>query len=157
MKLYSYKSQYPKAIPFRIKLSNGMTRTDPSTFTLEEIADAGYVEIPLKLAVTVGQVLEWDATNVGWKVRDKTPQELESELAVQWSLVRQQRDMLIASVAWRYERYYRHERLGIAQLDNLNTLDQYIQDLADLPQTQTDPFKIVWPSLTQEIDNASIL
>lgn len=40
--LYSYNGNTPSPLPFRIKLSNGFTRTDPTTFTEEEIADAGY-------------------------------------------------------------------------------------------------------------------
>jgi hypothetical protein len=41
--LYSYKGEYPKVLPERIVLSNGTFRTDSSTYTEEEIADAGYV------------------------------------------------------------------------------------------------------------------
>ena len=32
----------PQPLPFRIKLSNGFTRTDPETFTEAELTDAGY-------------------------------------------------------------------------------------------------------------------
>lgn len=39
--LYSLNNQRPAPLPFRIHL-NGTTRTDPSTFTPEEIAAAGY-------------------------------------------------------------------------------------------------------------------
>ena len=42
MMLYSYRTCWPQVLPFRIRLSDGSTRTDPSTFTAEEIADAGY-------------------------------------------------------------------------------------------------------------------
>ncbi|MDP3720759.1 MAG: hypothetical protein Q8T13_23605 [Acidobacteriota bacterium] len=41
-----FPGQTPAAIPFRIRLSSGLTRTDPSTFTADEIADAGYVLAP---------------------------------------------------------------------------------------------------------------
>jgi hypothetical protein len=41
--LYSIRQQRPATLPFRIRLSNGFTRTDPASFTAEEIADAGYV------------------------------------------------------------------------------------------------------------------
>ena len=40
--LYSFQQQRPAALPFRIRLSNGFTRTDPASFTAAEIADAGY-------------------------------------------------------------------------------------------------------------------
>jgi hypothetical protein len=37
-----YVQLAPAPLPFRIRLSNGFTRTDPSSFTAAEIADAGY-------------------------------------------------------------------------------------------------------------------
>jgi hypothetical protein len=41
--LYSIRQQRPAPLPFRIRLSNGFTRTEPGSFTAEEITDAGYV------------------------------------------------------------------------------------------------------------------
>jgi len=41
--LYSFRQQRPAPLPFRIRLSNGFTRTEPASFSAEEIADAGYV------------------------------------------------------------------------------------------------------------------
>lgn len=40
--LYSFKGECPEPLPFRITLPNGFTRTDPSSFTEEEIALAGF-------------------------------------------------------------------------------------------------------------------
>lgn len=148
--LYSYKAQYPKEIPFRIKLSSGMTRTDPSTFTVEEITDAGYTEAPNKPIPETNQIVEWNSATVDWIVRDKTEEEIANEINAQWSIIRAERDRRIQQVAWRYERYARYERLNTTQIDDINILDQYVQDLADVPQTQTDPFNIVWPELNTE-------
>ena len=41
--LYSFRNQRPAPLPFRIRLSDGFTRNDPTSFTAEEIADAGYI------------------------------------------------------------------------------------------------------------------
>jgi hypothetical protein len=41
--LYSIRQQRPAPLPFRIRLSNNFTRTDPASFTAEEITDAGYI------------------------------------------------------------------------------------------------------------------
>jgi hypothetical protein len=41
--LYSLRQQRPAPLPFRIRLSSGFTRTEPASFTAEEIIDAGYV------------------------------------------------------------------------------------------------------------------
>jgi hypothetical protein len=160
MTLYSYNGSYPQPIPHRIKLSDGRTRTDPSTFTDEEIIDAGYTivsDMPIPNSV---QVLEWDSANINWVIRDKTLEELQAETNALWSLIRAERDKRIADVMWRYERYERYGRLGLEQTDDITKLDKYIQDLADLPQTQDDPYDILWPVLqraetsnTQEIED----
>lgn len=147
MKLYSHNSQYPSEIPFRIKLSTGQTRTDPSSFTPEEIEDAGYVEVSEIPIVSDNQIAMWSMELCDWVVRDKTTEELTAELDSQWGIVRQERDQRIQEISWRYQRIERHQRLGIAQIDDINTLDQYVQLLADIPQTQTDPFNITWPTL----------
>lgn len=42
MMLYSFRGSRPAPLPFRITLPNGFTRTDPSTFTEDEITDAGF-------------------------------------------------------------------------------------------------------------------
>ena len=75
--LYSFKDQYPAELPFRIVLSNNLTRTDPSTFTEEEIADAGYTLVPDPPSITENQVLEWVGS---WSIRDKTQEELSIEM-----------------------------------------------------------------------------
>jgi hypothetical protein len=40
--LYSHNNARPAPLPFRITLPNGFTRTDPSTFTEDEIVAAGF-------------------------------------------------------------------------------------------------------------------
>lgn len=42
MMLYSFNGCRPQPIPFRITFPDGFTRTDPSTFTEDEIAAAGF-------------------------------------------------------------------------------------------------------------------
>lgn len=60
MTLYSLHSARPAPLPFRITLPDGFTRTDPSTFTEDEIASAGftgpYVEPPYDPAT---EQLDW--------------------------------------------------------------------------------------------------
>lgn len=62
--LYSLNGATPAPLPFRINLANGFTRTDPSTFTEEEIAEAGFVgpvEEPEYDPAT--QALSWNGTS----------------------------------------------------------------------------------------------
>lgn len=63
-----------------------------------------------------------------------------------WEQIRYQRDMKLSELDWRYNRYYRLERLGITQIDDLSKLDVYTQALADITK-QTDPMNIIWPTL----------
>ena len=144
MTLYSKDGSYPNQIPFRIKLSNGLTRTDPSTFTPEEIADAGYITVedpPASIPDT--QILEWTGTN--WNIRDKTEQELELELDRKWQDVRTQRDYILSLLDWRFLRHQSQTRLNITLTDNIEILDTYAQALRDIT-LQSDPYNIVWPT-----------
>ena len=71
----------------------------------------------------------------------------ETALANQWNLVRSERDALIANAIWRVQRYERQVRLGQTLIDDITALDTYIQALADIPGTNSDPFNITWPAL----------
>lgn len=153
--IYSKDGSYPSNLPNRIRLSNGLTRTDSSTFTEDEIADAGYVLVPDVPSVATNQKILWDPVNLNWNIEDKTQEEIDEEINNQWKIVRLERDKKINETSWRYERYFRHERLGIPQIDSLQNLDAYIQALADIPETQMDPFVIVWPTLEETEQNAN--
>lgn len=63
MTLYSLNNARPAPLPWRITLPSGFTRTDPSTFTEEELQAAGYtgpyIEPPFDPAT---QQLNWDGT-----------------------------------------------------------------------------------------------
>lgn len=140
--LYSKNGLYPTKLPFRITLSNGFTRTDPSTFTPEEIADAGYFAVSEPPILTQNQVLTW--TGMDWYVRDKTEEELVEELARKWYEVRAHRDRLLSELDWRIMRYQSQLRLGIIPTDDISILDAYAQALRDVT-LQTDPDGIQWP------------
>jgi hypothetical protein len=150
---YSYKEQQPAELPNRIRLSNGFTRTDKSTFTEEEILDAGYVFAESYPSYDfINQKVIW--TGKAWLIVDKTQEEKTEFIQAEWSRIREKRDQQIKDIEWRYSRYQRHQRLGLPQLDDIALLDQYVQDLANLPQTQTDPFNIIWPQYTGQLDTA---
>jgi hypothetical protein len=77
--LYTYKGRYPESIPFRIKLPDGRTRTDPLTFSPEELLSCGYIPVPNKPEVESSKIVEWSTQNFQWIIRDKTIEELEYE------------------------------------------------------------------------------
>ena len=63
-----------------------------------------------------------------------------------WEQIRYSRDIKIAELDWRYNRYNRLARLNVTQIDNLTALDTYSQALADITK-QNDPTNIIWPTL----------
>ena len=138
--MYSYKQQYPiENLPERIRLSDGSVRTDSSTFTDDEIADAGYVSVSNPPSITEKQLLNWTGTE--WSIVDNT----EKATSDKWNEVRNKRNKLISEVEWRVSRYHAFARLGKEQIDEIDVLDTYIQELRDIT-TQADPFNITWPT-----------
>lgn len=145
MSLYSFDQGEPKGLPFKIRLSNGSVRTDPSSFTDEEIADAGYVYAGFAPAHnTETQKATWNGT--AWVISDRTAEELQAEQDVLWDEIREQRDEKINSFEWRISRYLSEARQGInPTTDTITELDNYVQQLRNIT-TQSDPRNIVWPT-----------
>jgi len=144
--LYSYKGQYPTSLPERIRLSDGSTRTDSSTFTEEELTDAGYVaagESPAYDNTT--QKVIWNGT--AWEVVELTTEEINAIVQQQWAEVRESRDAKIKEVEWRVMRNLSETRQGIDTTDNITDLDTYIQALRDITSTTTNPLEVSWPVL----------
>jgi len=147
--LYSYKEQYPGPLPERIRLSDGSTRTDSSTFTEEELTDAGYVaagDSPPFDGDT--QKVVWNG--VAWEVVSLTAEEINSRTAELWTEVRETRDLKINEVEWRIMRNLSETRLGITTTtDSISDLDTYIQALRDITSSTTNPLEVVWPTLEE--------
>lgn len=137
--LYSYKGNYPEQLPNRIRLSNGLTVTDPSTFSAEQLADAGYVLVADPPVLLQNQTLSWTGTS--WAVETVTSQDSTAQA---WAAVRTVRDGTIANVEWRISRYFSQVRLGIPPQDDIVKLDTYVQALRDITK-QPDPHNILWP------------
>jgi hypothetical protein len=147
--LYSYNGQYPTSLPERIRLSDGSTRTDSSTFTSDELTDAGYVaagDFPAYDSDT--QKVIWNGT--AWEVVSLTTEEINAKLAELWAEVRENRDTKIKEVEWRVMRNLSETRQGLDTTDNISDLDTYIQALRDITSTTTNPLEVSWPSLTSE-------
>ena len=144
---YSYKNQYPiDRLPERIRLSNGLTRTDSSTFTTDELIDAGYVAVSTSPTYNDRtHKLNWDGSN--WEVVGLTTSEIERNTKEQWSgVIRPEIDIKINAFDWRVKRYHSQVRLGISTTtDKIADLDSYIQALRDITK-QSDPYNITWPN-----------
>ncbi len=79
MTLYIKNNGYPSNLPFRIVLPNGFTRTDPSTFTPEELVEWGYEAVDDMPSVSSTQIVTWNYETKTWNVRDKSEEEIEAE------------------------------------------------------------------------------
>lgn len=81
-------------------------------------------------------------------VPEKTPEEIlqeqQASIENQWSYVRNTRDNLMKEMDWRYLRYAREVRLNLTATDDIQKLDNYMQQLADITK-QSDPYNILWP------------
>ena len=154
--LYSHNNEYPAPLPERIRLSSGLTRTDSSTFTAEEIADAGYVSVedPPSFEEKT-EKLTWNGS--AWEVIALTDEELAVKNVEEWAEIRGVRDNKIEEVEWRVFRYQSEERAGITtHTDNISDLDDYIKKLRDIPQTYSSVGDIVWPDTpweSEEVDS----
>jgi hypothetical protein len=71
---------------------------------------------------------EWDA---------REAEELAAAPSRQWNVIRAERDAKLAACDW--------TQVADAPVDAA-TWSAYRQALRDLPQAQTDPFNIVWPT-----------
>jgi hypothetical protein len=152
---YSYKGGEPGLIPGRIRLSNGLTRTDKTTFTEEEISDAGYTVAPIKPAVSeMENKILWNSEKLDWDVVPLTEQELQELKEKQWATIRSERDTIINNMEWRINRYHSEVRLGLTPTDDITKIDEYIQALRDITK-HSDPFKIEWPEFPNS--NSDIL
>lgn len=145
MQLYSFNCQYPityDLLPDRIRLANGLTRTDKSTFTAEELQSAGYAAVDMPPSPGPNEQLEWDGQR--WVLRRLTEEDIKQRDIQQWDSVRSTRDKLLKEVDWRVLRYQSEVRLGVTTTDNIEQLDQYGNQLRKVTE-QADPYNITWP------------
>mgnify|MGYP000184987645 CR=1 FL=1 len=155
MTLYSYKTQYPDSnIPERIRLSDGNTRTDSSTFTPEELIDAGYIIVedpPIYDEET--HKLIWSGT--AFERVGLTDLEIAAKTVRRWAEIREVRNSKIREVEWRILRNQSESRLGLEPTDDIQLVDTYIQALRDLTKQSDDPLEIVWPHESHAHDEST--
>lgn len=134
--LYSYKGASPTTLPHKIRPTEGIVRTDVSTFTDEEIADAGFTgPYTIPDFDQEYQRVTWDSENLAFVVEDMSDGEL-------WSAIRTKRNRLLSESDWtmisdspKTLNYYQWEK--------------YRQALRDLTSDFSDPKSITWPESPQ--------
>ena len=148
--LYSVKGRHPTTkLPHRIRLSNGLTKTDSTTFTDSDLASAGITTAADPPTYDINtHKLDWNSEITEWQLIELTQDELNEITNQKWVTIRTQRDKLLLSGDQRILRYQSEERAGITTHgDNISDLDTYMKQLRDIPQTYTNPNDVVWPEL----------
>lgn len=131
--LYSYRSQEPAPLPEKILLSDGRKRTDISSYTNEEIVDAGFTGPFIKPDFDSDiETQEWNIELCDWII-SPIPDD------VFWSKLRKIRNFELSNSDW--------TQLDDASLTNEKKLEwkNYRQELRDLPANTSNPRKIIWP------------
>ena len=147
--LYSIKGNYPvETLPHRIRLSDGSTRTDSSTFTTDDLSNAGITTVSNPPSYNQNtQKLTWNEIEIDWEVIDLTQEQIEELTNLAWQNIRKKRDSLLQQVDGKVLRYQSEVRIGITtNTDNISELDTYAQALRDVPSTFSDPGNVVWPT-----------
>ena len=151
--LYSIKGEYPiDSLPHRIRLSDGSTRTDNSTFTADELSSAGIttVSYPPEYNADTHKLI-WDNTDVEWEVVALTQEEIDNLISIGWQGIRNERDSLLKETDEKILRYQSEVRIGITTTtDNISDLDAYAQVLRDIPSTYSNPNDVEWPNTPWE-------
>lgn len=132
--LYSLNQAWPQELPFRVVTPDEGSRTDPSTFTTEELVAWGYTGPYTRPQYDrYSEVLEWSGAS--FNVRPMTAEERQIVLDEQWSAVRRRRNELLLASDW--------TQLTDSPTDKA-TWAVYRQNLRDIT-VQADPFNLVWP------------
>lgn len=136
--LYSFKGSYPiEGLPDRIRLSNGLTRTISSTFTEDEIKDAGYTKVPDRpIYNSEYQKLEWDYDK--WIIKDIPLEEKIQE-------VKKKQNYFIKILMFLVERYEREKFLNLKTTDDFIVLQNLAKKIFNIEQQEKYPFEIEWP------------
>lgn len=125
-----------------ILLSSGQIRTEPSSWTDEELADVGATGPYFKPAYdSTTEELVWDSDSLKWNVVTKEVEQI-SEVNM-WNLVKSQRNGRLLDTD-----QLMHPDYPITEAEKNNLL-AYRKALRDLPSTVTDPFDVVWPTPPQ--------
>ena len=135
MTLYSPHQATPTPLPHPIRIADGSTRTDRTTFTADELERAGYsgpYERPERNPKL--ETVDWDGTQ--FQVRPYSFDELQA----QYAKVREQRIRLLQACDWTQISDY---DLGLTPeaREAWATYRQALRDLADAP----NPFDLTWP------------
>ena len=137
--LYSYRGGYPvDSLPYRIRLSNGLTKTDPATFTEEDISDAGFVQVESPPQSLTPKKVIWNSSDICWEEQEYSEAERKVQEAKEWAVIRNHTNELLKD----------SDILVIRSLESSGEVPEglkiYRQALRDITNIDT-PADIEWP------------
>jgi hypothetical protein len=135
--LYSYKGEYPKPLPNRLRLSDGSTVTDVTTFTDDQIIEAGYIG-PIEIPQPIKDY-DIDIEEVRW-----------NNETVQFDFIQYTDEFLfnrMRTIRNSYLNWTDKQVLPDAPFTDAERelIYEYRQSLRDLPSTVSDIKNVVWP------------
>lgn len=99
--LYSYQGQEPKVLPFKIRLNDGTAPSDPSTYTDEQIAEAGFTgPYTFPEHEELSQRVNWDSENLEYVVEDFLVPGFDMTEEEVWAGIRNVRNILLTESDW---------------------------------------------------------
>ena len=162
-------SQPVMSLPKRLRLSDGLTRTNTSTLSDAELKSIGIRKVPnppsnsddTKYVVWEAGKVETDgegnitsSTPEGWQIKDKSTEQLKIDkdvkdtraaqaLADRWKAIRTQRDTLLANSDWAMAPEQNRVTLTSKQKTDV---EAYRKTLRDLPKTYENKVdELQWP------------
>ena len=163
-------SQPVMSLPRRLRLPNGLTRTNISTLSEAELKSIGIRRVPNPPSNSdITKYVVWEAgkvetdeegnvtatTPAGWQIKDKSAEQIEAErltreanaaqvLADRWKAIRTRRDTLLANSDWAMAPEQNRVTLTTQQKTAVET---YRATLRDLPATYADNIDgLEWPT-----------
>ena len=163
-------SQPVMSLPRRLRLPNGLTRTNTSTLSEAELKSIGIHKVPNPPSNSdITKYVVWEAgkvetdeegnvtatTPAGWQIKDKSAEQIEAErltreanaaqvLADRWKTIRTQRDTLLANSDWAMAPEQNRVTLTSKQKTDV---EAYRKTLRDLPKTyESKVDELQWPT-----------
>lgn len=140
---YSFKGQTPISwdeFPHRIRLSSGISRTDKTTFSEEELSDSGWklVEDPPVIENIHKDYLSWNSETLSWQI-------LEYDYNEKIDEVNNWKSKFLKIIDKHIEQYERALRAGLNLSLDLIEIKNYVQSLESISSQETYPYSVVWP------------
>lgn len=142
--LYTKDGCIPTTLPNMLYLPDGSVRTDPSTFTQEEIAEAGWVVAPER---PDGDSFDYRTHKVFWntetseyEIAPLPEDEIARTIELAWRGIRSERQVMLDNTDFIVVKSL--ERGEPVPTEWVN----YRQALRDITDTDSDPRDIVFPT-----------